>query len=174
MGQKKPLISILLPTINRPKLLFERAIDSVLAQRYKNWQLIIIGDDCRPDVTKYIRRNLPKDKRISFYNLTPKVYHYPDTPMNNWLVGPTRALNRGLEDVKGDWIARLDDDDIWCPNCLRSLLRFAVDTGYDFVSANYVAVSNSIGKIVPPYKNPRVGGVQTWLYKGSLKRYKYN
>lgn len=133
--------------------------------------MIIIGDDCDRENLDYIEQHLPKDKRISFYNLTPKVYHYPDTPINNWLVGPVRALNCGLDRVTGDYIARLDDDDIWLPHKLETLLWCFYS---DFISALYIAQKGDGFEIVEPYENPKIGGVQTWLYRSCLKHYRYS
>jgi glycosyltransferase involved in cell wall biosynthesis len=172
MGQK---ISIIIPTRNRPKLLIQRAVKSVLWQSYSNWELIIVGDDCDVDVVRKIKKSLPEDSRIHFYNLSPKVYHYPNDSFHNWLVGPVKALNYGLSKCDGDWIARLDDDDIWMPNMLSKMLAFALAGKYDFVSATYLCVKRpGFVEISKPYLNPKVGGVQTWLYRSKLKKYKYS
>ena len=48
-----PLISVCIPTFNRAKILMERAVDSVFSQSYQNFELIIIGDNCTDDTSKY-------------------------------------------------------------------------------------------------------------------------
>ena len=55
---KNPLISILLPTFNRSKILKERAVKSVLSQSYKNYELIIIDDGSTDDTEKIIKNYL--------------------------------------------------------------------------------------------------------------------
>lgn len=169
------MISIIIPTRDRWEILFERALPSVRKQTYKNWQLIII-DDCS-DVTPRIKGLRfgeweYDDSRIELYRLEPKVLHYPDEPKYHWLAGPTRALNYGLTKVQSDWIARLDDDDEWEPDMLETMLSFARKGNYEFVSASWV---NKKGWITNAYEeNPKVGGVQTWLYRSYLKCFKYN
>ncbi len=118
---KNPLISILLPTFNRSKILKERAVKSVLSQSYKNYELIIIDDGSTDDTEKIIKKI--KDKRIKYVKIRRNNYRYPNTIENHWFVGPVIALNKGLDLVKGDWIARIDDDDIWTKNHLKDLLH---------------------------------------------------
>ena len=65
--KKKPLVSILLPTFNRSKLLKERAIKTVLKQSYKNFELIIV-DDGSTDKTRQVVKKI-KDKRIVYFNI---------------------------------------------------------------------------------------------------------
>jgi len=143
--KEKPLISILIPTIGRWDLLHERAIKSIRRQTYKNVEIIVVHD-------------------------SPKLQHYPDEPKLHWLVGPSNALNRGLGQVKGDYIARMDDDDEWRPKMLETMLAFAEKSNYEFVSA---AAKGPDGAIMP-YQHPLVGSVQTWLYRSYLKCFEYN
>ena len=118
---KNPLISILLPTFNRSKILRERAVKSVLSQSYKNYELIIIDDGSTDDTRKVIKKI--KDKRIKYIKIKRNNNRYPNTIENHWFVGPVKALNKGLDLVTGDWIARIDDDDIWTRSHLKDLLH---------------------------------------------------
>src|SRR3989338_4645050 len=81
--EKNPLISVYIPTYNRGELLIKRSVPSVLAQTYKNFELIIIGDHCT-DNTEALVSNI-KDERIRFYNLPTRGYRYPPTVENHWL-----------------------------------------------------------------------------------------
>ena len=108
---KEPLISVYVPTYNRGKILIERAVSSVLNQTYKNFEFIIIGDHCTDNTEELVKKT--GDKRIRFYNIPKRGYRYPPTVENHWFAGPVVAANKALEMVKGDWIARIDDDDIW-------------------------------------------------------------
>ncbi len=170
---ERPLISVYVPTYNRGQILFERAVASVLSQTYDNFELIIIGDHCTDNTMELVSKI--GDYRIRYYNIPKRGYRYPPTAENHWLAGPVVAANVALGMVKGQWIARLDDDDIWTADHLEVLLRFAQEGNYEFVSASYIA--ERFGeKIVVDVKddNPRIGGTQTWLYRSYLRFFKYN
>lgn len=170
---KIPLISVYIPTYNRAELLVNRSVPTVLAQTYKNFELIIVGDHCTDNTAELISKI--KDSRIKFYNLPIRGYRYPPTAENHWLAGPVVPANRALQMTKGEWIARLDDDDIWTADHLEALLRFAQEGNHEFVSASYIAERYG-QRIVIDVKDevPRIGGTQTWLYRSYLKFFKYN
>jgi glycosyltransferase involved in cell wall biosynthesis len=168
-----PLISVYTPTYNRANLLIERAVDSVLKQTYKNFEYIIIGDHCTDNTEDLVTKI--GDQRIRFYNIPKRGYRYPPTAENHWLAGPVVAANTALRFVRGKWIARLDDDDIWTPDHLEVLLRFAQKGNYEFVSACYIAERYGKRYIVDvKQEKPRIGGTQTWLYRSYLRFFRYN
>ena len=143
---ERPLVSVLIPTLpERWDVLRTRALASLARQSYKNVQVIVIPD-------------------------FPKKQHYPDEPKLHWLVGPSNALNRGLAEVKGDYIVRIDDDDILRPHMIEKMLEFIQSDDFEFVSA---AAKGPDG-IIKPYHHPLVGSVQTWMYRSYLKCFKYN
>jgi glycosyltransferase involved in cell wall biosynthesis len=173
LGGDSPLVSVYTPTYNRAEILMERAVKSVLAQSYRNFEFIIIGDHCS-DRTEELVRSIP-DPRIRFHNIPKRGYRYPPTAENHWLVGPVVAANTALGMVQGEWIARIDDDDIWTDDHLEVLLNFAMEGDYEFVSSSYVAEKNGLRYIVDVKDEvPRIGGTQTWLYRSYLKFMKYN
>lgn len=94
----KPLISCIIPTFNRSQKL-ENAVRSILNQTYRNIEILVI-DDQSVDNTKQVVSNLSgKDKRIKYlYN--------PEK-------GSNQARNWGIKNAQGQFIALLDDDDIW-------------------------------------------------------------
>lgn len=92
-----PLVSVVLPTYNRARLL-PRSIGSVLAQGYPNLELIV-ADDCSTDDTEAVVRSFA-DPRV----------RYLRCPRNG---GPGYARNRGIEVARGDFIAFQDSDDEW-------------------------------------------------------------
>lgn len=168
-----PLISVYIPTYNRSPLLIKRAIPSVLAQTYENFELIIVGDHCTDDTEKQVLKI--KDKRIRFYNLPYRTYRYPPTVENHWLAGPVVAANTALAMIKGKWIARCDDDDTWTKDHLAILLAYAKKGNFEFVSASYMTKRFGRKILVDVKDNiPRIGGTQTWLYRSYLKSFRYN
>ena len=94
--QNNPTISLIIPTYNRSHFLI-RAINSILNQTYKNFELIIV-DDASTDNTEQTIKPFLKDKRI----------HYYKQRINK---GALAALNRGFDLAKGNLIVHLDDDD---------------------------------------------------------------
>ena len=173
IAKENPLISIICPTFNRSSMLKTRSIPSVLRQTYKNFELLIICDGCTDNSKEVIGKF--NDKRIKILEIKRDKKRYPPTVENHWFAGPVMANNEGLKRACGDWIARIDDDDIWTSNHLLDLLNFAKQTNSDFVSSSYLLKKNNKEKIIDVKGDtPRIGGVQTWLYAGYLKFAKYN
>jgi len=184
----EPLVSVYVPTYNRAEILVQRSIPSILAQTYKNFELIILGDHCTDKTEELVSKI--KDSRIVFYNLPKRGYRYPPTVENHWLAGPVVAANKALGLVKGKWIARLDDDDSWTPDHLEELLKYAQEGNYEFVSAQYIAERYGKREIINGNRiqgqyynktkisvkgyNPIMGGTSTWLYRSYLSFFKYN
>jgi len=104
---ENPLISIIIPTYNVSDLL-KLTIKSVLNQSYKNYEIIII-DDGSEDDTEEVVRNFNNEK-ISYFKLG-------HTGM------PAKVRNKGIEEAKGEYIAFLDSDDLWCPDKLDVQLK---------------------------------------------------
>lgn len=101
-------ISIIIPTYNRVNLL-KRAIDSVLNQTYKNFELIII-DDGSTDDTKKMVGGFRSDSRL--------IYRYQDNSGGN-----SSPKNLGLKICTGEYITFLDSDDEYLPEKLEKQLK---------------------------------------------------
>jgi len=184
-----PLISVYVPTYNRCSILMERAIPSVLNQTYSNFEFIIVGDGCT-DETKPSVLGL-NDPRIRFVNIKRKKRKFPNTVKNHWLAGPITPANYALSMVKGDWIARIDDDEQWTNDHLEKLLEYAIRNNKEFVTANVESIVDGVPVINKGHKmfsdyfctkdlkgtrteNPEIGGTSTVLYRSFLKSFKYN
>lgn len=96
-----PLVSIIMPTYNRAKWI-GRAIESIKNQNYDNWELIIIDNESTDNTENVVNLYVINDARIKYYNVQKST-----TP------GISEYLNYGLSIARGDFIARLDDDDEW-------------------------------------------------------------
>lgn len=183
-----PLVSVCVPTYNRGPILIERAVASVLAQTYTNFELIIVGDHCTDNTEELLSKI--KDPRLKFYNLPSRKRKYKQCIENHWFVGGATPANKAMELAKGEWIARVDDDDTWPVDHIEKLLKFAQQGQYEFVSGLYVEERFGEQKIVdgmhandpyytrrpyPPNDNsPKIGGVNSWFYRSYLKFMKYN
>lgn len=183
-----PLVTVCVPTYNRGPLLMERAVASVLSQTYTNLELMIVGDHCTDDTAELLAGI--KDPRLRFHNLPKRSRKYRQTVENHWFVGGATPANKAMELARGQWIARVDDDDTWSPDHIEALLRFAQQGKYEFVSGMYVAERFGQQTVVdgvraldpyhtrkPPVPNddsPKIGGVATWLYRSYLRFMHYN
>ncbi len=116
------MISVLLPVFNAEGYI-ERAIESILAQTYDNFELLVINDGST-DGTKALVEKY-KDPRIVFIDL----------PEN---VGLINALNNGLDLAKRKYIARMDADDVCLPT------RFEKQIAFLEANPDYVACGSSI------------------------------
>lgn len=170
--KKRPKISIILPTYNRSNMLKKRSIPTVLMQNYKNFELIIVSDGSTDDTKKIVKSF--KDKRIKFFEIERKKKYY-ETLENHWFAGPVNAINKGLKEATGDWIARIDDDDLWTKDHLTCLLSFACKNRFEFVSSSHIEYRYN-KKILQNHEkfNPKIGGVQSWLYASYLNFFKAN
>jgi len=130
---KKPLVSIMMPAYNAGKYI-RRAIESVLAQTYENWELIII-DDCSTDNTYEIAASY-KDPRI-------RILRHEQ----NMGVGSSR--NDALSASRGQWVAVLDADDEWLPQRLERLIK-ETDGREDFFLSDLITMCfNRDGSLIP-------------------------
>ncbi len=116
------LVSIIMPSYNTGRYIKE-AIESVLAQSYSNWELIIV-DDCSTDNTDEIVSQYLADGRI----------HYIKNDTNS---GAAVSRNRALKEAKGKWIAFLDSDDIWLPEKLSRQISYMKKNNYAFTYTDY-------------------------------------
>ena len=121
------LVSVITPSYKSERFIAE-CIESVLAQTYENWEMIIV-DDCSPDNSNaIIQEYLLKDSRIKFFQLEKNS-------------GAAEARNRAIAEAKGRYIAFLDADDVWMQGKLTKQLHFMQKHGYAFTFTAYSAMS---------------------------------
>ena len=100
--KETPRVNVILPTFNRAVLL-RRAVDSVLAQLFPSWELIVLDDASTDGTRTYLDELAKRDPRVRPVRHAKN--YYPDI---------SRSLNEGLAIARGQYVARLDDDDYWC------------------------------------------------------------
>ena len=163
------LVSVYVPTHNRFSVLLGRSLKSILAQTYRDFEVIVAAHGCTDGTERYVRSL--GDSRIRVLSI-PREQTYPPTVENHWFAGPVVPANAALVQCRGTWIARNDDDDEWTEDHLRRLLSFAISGGYEFVSGGHEGPDGPVA----PYDldGVNVGGVQTWLYRSYLKFFKFN
>lgn len=94
-------VSVIITTFNRANLL-RRAIESVLAQEYKDFELIVLDNNSKDDTENIVKKF--NDSRILY------VKHKP--------LGISEARNLGVRRARGEYVGFLDDDDKWLPSKL--------------------------------------------------------
>lgn len=133
--KNKPLITVYLPTKNRLTLL-KRAVSSVLAQTYSNFELIIINDGSTDNnkTLQWLTKLSAQDSRVKVINeQTSK--------------GACAARNKAIEQAKGEYITGLDDDDEFLPNRLNLLIQ-NYDSKYAFCSHGVLWFYGKKGKVI--------------------------
>jgi glycosyltransferase involved in cell wall biosynthesis len=113
----KPRVTVVIATYNRANTL-RHALESVLWQTYRNFEVWVIGDACT-DHTEEVVASFAHDPRIHWYNL-PKNSGYQSRPNNE-----------GIRRARGEFIAYLNHDDIWLPNHLEHLVEHMDRTNVD-------------------------------------------
>lgn len=150
------LVSIIMPSYNTGRFISE-TIESVLAQSYSKWELIIV-DDCSTDNTDDVVNPYLDDTRI----------HYIKNDTNS---GAAVSRNRALREAKGKWIAFLDSDDLWESDKLKKQVAFMKDNNYHFSYTNYIEIdekSKANGKSVTGPKRISKHGMYNYCWPGCL------
>ena len=133
-------ISVIIPTFNRKHTL-QRAIDSVLAQTFKPFEIIIVDDGSKDGTKEWLLQNYPSVQYI----------HQP----NN---GVSSARNKGIQISQGSWIALLDSDDEWMPEKLEYQSRFLeMNRDSSFCHTNEIWIRNGV-RVNQMKKHKKYGG----------------
>jgi teichuronic acid biosynthesis glycosyltransferase TuaG len=139
---KKPdLVSIVTPVHNAGSFIAQ-TIDSVIAQSYSNWELLLINDRSTDNSVDIIEHYTSSDQRISRFELD-----------NGY--GPAKARNYGIRHAKGRYIAFLDADDEWLPEKLEKQVRFLQENHLPFTFSSYEQMDetgNFLGVQIVPEK----------------------
>lgn len=104
-----PMVSVLMCNYNTNKAFLKEAIESILSQTFKDFEFIIVDDGSTDDSLAYIKEF--KDDRIRILE-------------NKANRGHAGALNVGIQEAKGKYIARMDSDDISLPTRLEKQVAF--------------------------------------------------
>ncbi len=142
------MISVIIPTYNRAFFL-KRAITSVLAQSFREVELIVV-DDGSGDNTLEIVQSFT-DKRL--------IYYYQENK------GVSAARNFGITMASGQYIALLDSDDYWLPKKLEFQIKFMREGGFRISQTNESWIRNG-RRVNPRNKHQKPSG---WIFEKSLE-----
>jgi len=125
------------------------ALDSVLAQTYENWELIIVDDGSTDDTSEIVTSY--EDSRIRYFHQANK--------------GVSAARNKAIELSCGEYMALLDSDDEWLPNKLEAQLKYMQQGGYEISQTNEIWFRKG-KRVNQPAKYAKPEG---WFFEDSLK-----
>lgn len=123
----KSLVTVVLPFYNAASTLSD-AIDSIINQSYPTIELILINNNSTDG-----SQNIAQKYRSGFKNIRL---------LNEYTQGVAHAANRGMNAAKGDFIARMDADDISNPNRIKTQLKFLTESNAD-ICASRVEVNKT-------------------------------
>lgn len=143
MEDKK--VSIIMPAYNVEKYI-EDAIQSVLAQTYRNFELLIINDGSTDDTERICGKYASSDDRVLLFSTSNK--------------GVSAARNYGLEHASGEYLLFLDSDDYISSECLSTLVKIKNETKADVVVSSFITVyeKQSNIKSISKKKNIKLSG----------------
>ncbi|MGH7462336.1 MAG: glycosyltransferase family 2 protein, partial [Longimicrobiales bacterium] len=128
-----PLVSVIIPTYNRMNLL-RQAVQSVRAQSYEHWELIVV-DDGSTDGTRAFLEGLA-DSKVRLISMS-----------HSGVTGAVR--NAGAHAARGDYLAFLDSDDLWLPAKLETQLAQMQKSGVRWSYTRYEHIDEQ-GRSIPP------------------------
>lgn len=131
------LISIITPAYNAGKFI-AKTIDSVLAQTYGNYEMLIVDDCSSDDTVSIVESYATRDERIKL------IRHEKNQ-------GVAAARNTALAAAVGEYVAFLDSDDMWMPKKLERQLAFMEENGYVLTYTayqKYFTDTDTVGKVL--------------------------
>lgn len=149
----EPLVSIVMPCYNS-ELYIKEAIDSVINQTYKNWELLIVDDISTDNTCDIVKSYCSLDKRVKYFKLERKG-------------GASIARNFAIKKAAGRFIAFLDADDIWLERKLDNQVNFMLENDYAFSYTYFTLIDNDSNSLNLLRKAPNLITYKTAL-KGNL------
>lgn len=136
--QFSPLVSIIIPTFNREKLIKE-TLESVLLQSYSKWECIIVDDGSTDNTVSVIKEFIKNDGRFILYTLEHR--------------GVSYARNHALSKISGEFIQFLDSDDLLHENKIKDSLDVLPTSqlSHKIVISNFMMFRGTIQNLEPPF-----------------------
>lgn len=136
---KYGLVSVLMPAYNVEKYIGD-ALDSLLEQSYSNLEIIVVDDASTDNTLNILNDYAAKDSRIKVYS-------------NNINLGIVGTMNHGLTYCHGDFIARMDADDIAILDRIEKQINYLIENpevdivGSSTITVNMDGVGNSVSRV---------------------------
>lgn len=123
---RKASVSVVIPTYNRLNYLMQ-TLDSVANQTFSDWECLVCDDGSDDGTVEFVRSVARSDSR--FRLIEGERFGLPAGPRN-----------RGIKAATGEWIAFLDDDDLWHPEKLEIQIKLACYHQWDFIAASAIQI----------------------------------
>jgi glycosyltransferase involved in cell wall biosynthesis len=131
------LVSVVIPTRDRRGAL-ERALASVEAQRFRDFEIVVVDDGSVDGTASWLRLNRPSVSLVEIQQPS----------------GAAAARNRGVASARGETIAFLDDDDVWHPSYLEAqVAQFEAHPEADLCATGHIEV-DAAGRVSRPDLRP--------------------
>ena len=129
----KPLVSVIMPCFNTEAFI-AKSIETVLKQRFEDWELIIV-DDASTDGTVDVITPYTNDPRIKLY-------------LNETHAGIAASRNKAIQNAKGKYLSFLDADDLWKPEKLEQQVNWMRNNQCGFSYTSYQCI-NEDNELLP-------------------------
>jgi len=152
----RELVSIITPAHNAQRFI-GKCIESVIAQSYQNWEMIIVDDGSTDETLEIIQQYINKDYRVVLFS-------------NDINLGASKSRNIAIKEAKGNYIAFLDSDDIWLPKKLEIQMELMDIEDVAMCYSNYDVIDED-GYVTNHFKAPTKVNYQDMLrtsYIGTL------
>lgn len=150
-NNSSPKVSIIMPCYNAEKYI-EKAIQSVLEQTYRNFELIIIDDNSDDKTAQIIEKFAENDFRIKY------------VIKNKSERGISASMNKGIEMSRGKYITRMDSDDVIVPEKIFRQVQFLdKNEDYGICSVN-IAMMDNLGNIYNENVYPEQKVPSEWTF----------
>lgn len=103
-----PRVSVIMPFLDPPEVFFREAVDSVLTQTFRDWELLLVDDGSRPASGRIARAYAEREPRIRLLDHSGHAHR-----------GASASRNLALASARGEYVAFLDADDVWLPDKLE-------------------------------------------------------
>lgn len=123
-------ISVIMAVYNERPDLLAKSIESILNQSFINFEFIVINDGMDEETLNMLETYCLKDSRIILLN-------------NSKHIGLTKSLNIAIKKSKGEFIARMDSDDVSLPNRFEEQLNYLLNNKFDLIGSNCDFVDNN-------------------------------
>jgi len=143
------LVSIITPSYNSEKFI-KQCIESVIAQTYINWEILIVDDCSRDDACLVIKKLATQEGRVKYFLLDENI-------------GAAEARNVAIRQAKGKYIAFLDSDDLWEPQKLEKQISFMQKEDIAFSFSTYQPMSADGSKLYSIIHAPKIVTYSSYL-----------
>jgi glycosyltransferase involved in cell wall biosynthesis len=154
-----PIISVITPAYNADQFIAE-TIESVLAQTFSNWEMLIVDDGSVDDTATIIKKYANIDKRIKYLHQT------------NSKQG--KARNLAIQHAKGEYLAFIDADDLWHPQKLEKQMEvFEANPNVDLIFTNGLVFKDNKDNVINTFSHPGGELLDQYIYPKMLNGYTF-